>query len=90
LSLKQKRVAKRKISETTVIRRSKRLKLKKDIMKGSLWNSDGFKEPAKHSVVHEAIREFWLDFFAVLETGQDNFPAPFLKNLSGGLEFVWY
>jgi hypothetical protein len=59
-------------------------------MKGSLWNSDGFKDPAKHSVVHEAIRDFRLDFFAVLETGRHNFSAPFLKNLSGGLEFVWY
>jgi hypothetical protein len=51
-------------------------------MNGSLWNSNGFKDPAKHSVVHEAIRNFWLDFFAVLETGRHNFLAPFLKNLS--------
>jgi hypothetical protein len=34
-------------------------------MRGSFWNSDGFKDPAKHSVVHEMIREHKLDFFAV-------------------------
>jgi hypothetical protein len=40
--------------------------------------------------VHEAIREYRLYFFAVLETGRDNFLAHFLKNLSGGLDFIWY
>jgi hypothetical protein len=59
-------------------------------MKGCIWNSDGFKDTAKHSVVHETIREFRLDFFAVLETGRDNFSGPFLKNLSGGMDFIWY
>jgi hypothetical protein len=59
-------------------------------MKGSIWNSGGFEDTAKHSVVHEAIRDFRLDFFAILETGRDNFSTPFLKNLSGGLDFLWY
>jgi hypothetical protein len=59
-------------------------------MKGSFWNSDGFKDVAKHAVVNETIREHKLDFFAVLETGRDNFSAPFLKNISGGLDFAWY
>jgi hypothetical protein len=31
----------------------------------------------------------WI-FFAVLETGRDNFSAPFLENLSGGLDYIWY
>jgi hypothetical protein len=59
-------------------------------LKGCIWDSDGFKDHAKHSVVHEAIREFRLDFFSVLEIGRENFSAPFLKNLSGGLDFIWY
>jgi hypothetical protein len=36
-------------------------------MKGSFWNSGGFKDPAKHSVVHDTIKEFRLDFLVVLE-----------------------
>jgi hypothetical protein len=56
-------------------------------MNGSFWNSGGFKDQAKHSVVRDTIVEFRLDFFAVLEIGRDNFSAPFLKNLSGGRDF---
>jgi hypothetical protein len=53
-------------------------------MKGSFWNSDGFKDPAKHRFVRETISEHKLDFFTILETGRDNFSAPFLSNISGG------
>ena len=41
-------------------------------------------------VVSETIRDFKLDFFAILETGRDNFAAPFLKHLAAGFDFVWY
>jgi hypothetical protein len=40
-------------------------------MKGSFWNSDGFKDPAKHAPVHESIRDFKLDWFAILENARD-------------------
>lgn len=59
-------------------------------MKGIFWNSDGFRDTAKHFFVHETIREHKLDFFAVLETGRDNFLVPFLKHISGGQDFQWY
>jgi hypothetical protein len=59
-------------------------------MNGSIWNSGSFRDQAKHSVVHDTIVEYRLDFFAVLETGRDNFSAPFLKNLCGGHDFLWY
>jgi hypothetical protein len=59
-------------------------------MRGGFWNSGGFRDTAKHSVVHETIRDHKLDFFAVLETGRDSFSVPFLKNLAGGLDYVWY
>jgi hypothetical protein len=59
-------------------------------MKGSFWNSDGFKDTAKHSFVHESIREHKLNFFAIIETGRANFSAPLLQHLSGGLNYVWY
>jgi hypothetical protein len=59
-------------------------------MNGTIWNSGGFKDQAKHSVVHDTIAKFHLDFFAVRETGRDNFSAPFLNNLSGGRDFLWY
>ena len=60
------------------------------MVKGSFWNSGGFRDTAKHMVVSDMIRDFKLDFFAVLETGRDNFSAPFLRNLAEGLDFVWF
>jgi hypothetical protein len=46
-------------------------------MRGCIWNGDGFKDTANHLFVKEAIREHKLDFFAISETGRDNFLAPF-------------
>jgi hypothetical protein len=59
-------------------------------MNGTIWNTGSFRDQAKNSVVHDTIVEYRLDFFAVLETGRDNFSAPFLKNLCGGRDFLWY
>jgi hypothetical protein len=59
-------------------------------MIGSFWNSYSFRGIAKHLFVKETIRDHQLDFFAILETGRDNFSSPFLDNLSGGLDFRWY
>ena len=59
-------------------------------MKGLIWNSDGFGDTAKHFALQEAIRENKLAFAAVLETGISNFPAPFLRQISGGSEYAWY
>jgi hypothetical protein len=75
-----------------VITRSKKLKLEKEtIMKGCIWNSDGFKDPVKHSVVHETIREFRLDYFAILETSRDNVDGAVMmvpENLMGRVDEV--
>jgi hypothetical protein len=59
-------------------------------MRGCIWNGDGFKDTAKHLFVKETIREHKLDFFAISETGRDNFSAPFLNNLAGGLDYQWF
>jgi hypothetical protein len=59
-------------------------------MVGFIWNSDGFKDPAKHLTINEAIREQKLDFMVIFESGRDNFSAPFLKHLYAGLDFTWY
>jgi hypothetical protein len=59
-------------------------------MRGVFWNSDGFKDPAKHLFVKESIKEFKLDFFVISETGRDNFASPFLNHLSGGSDFQWF
>jgi hypothetical protein len=37
-------------------------------LKGIAWNSEGFKDPGKHLFVKESIREYDLDFIALLET----------------------
>jgi hypothetical protein len=58
-------------------------------MKGCFGNSSGFGDSAKHSFVHETIKEYKFDFFA-LETGRGNFSAPFLRHLLSGLDFIWY
>ena len=36
------------------------------------------------------IKENRLDFFAIVETGRENFNLAFLRNLSGGLDYAWY
>jgi hypothetical protein len=59
-------------------------------MRGCIWNGDGFKDTAKHLFVKETIREHTLDFFAISETGRDNFSAPFLNNLAGGFDYQWF
>jgi hypothetical protein len=38
----------------------------------------------------ESIREYDLDFIALLETGQSNFAVPFLRDLAAGKEFAWF
>ena len=55
-----------------------------------IWNSDGFRDSAKHFTVQETVREQNLSFVAILETGRSIFSVPFLKQLAGGREFVWY
>ena len=54
------------------------------------WNSEGFRDPAKHLFVQESIREHRLDFIALLEMGRSNFTVPFLQHLACGLDFAWY
>jgi hypothetical protein len=57
-------------------------------MDSCFWNGDGFGDLAKHAFVHETIREHKLDFCAILETGRSSFSGPFLKHLSGGLDYI--
>ena len=59
-------------------------------MKGMIWNSEGFGDPAKHFRVQEIIIEQKLDFLALVETRRSDFVAPFLKGLAGGLDYIWY
>jgi hypothetical protein len=59
-------------------------------LRGISWNSEGFRDPGKHLFVKEAIREYQLDFIALLETGRSNFSNSFISGLSGGVEFAWF
>jgi hypothetical protein len=59
-------------------------------MLGCFWNGEGFGDPTKHLFVRESIRDYKLDFFAILETGRYDFSVPFLRNISGGFYFSWY
>jgi hypothetical protein len=60
-------------------------------LRGLTWNSEGFKDPGTHLSVKEAIRDYSLDFIALLETGRYNFTVPFLdilRRVSISLGFV--
>jgi hypothetical protein len=35
-------------------------------LKGLIWNREGFRDPGKHLFVKESIREYHLDFIALL------------------------
>jgi hypothetical protein len=59
-------------------------------LRGVTWNCDGFANTAKHLFVSESIREYNLDFIALLETGRPNFTIQFLRNLAGGRDFSWF
>jgi hypothetical protein len=59
-------------------------------LKGLTWNSEGFRDPGKHLFVKESIREYHLDFIALLETGRSNFSIPFLRSLAAGKDFAWF
>jgi hypothetical protein len=59
-------------------------------MKGYIWNSDGFRDPTKHSLIKEAVREYKLDFIVISETGRDSFSTPFLTNLAAGMDYNWF
>jgi hypothetical protein len=59
-------------------------------MQALIWNSEGFKDTAKHLFIQESIREYKLDFVALVETGRSNFSVPFLRNLAAGRDFSWF
>ena len=59
-------------------------------LRGLFWNSEGFWDPGKHFFTQETIRERWLDFIALSETGRSNFSTPFLSHLAAGLDFSWF
>src|SRR5207253_1247063 len=60
------------------------------VLRGMTWNSEGFRDPAKHLFVQESIRDHRLDFIALLETGRSSFAVPFLKHIACGRVFAWY
>jgi hypothetical protein len=59
-------------------------------MKGFIWNSDGFGDPAKHSIIKENVKDQKLDFIVISETGRPSFSAPFLTNLAAGMDYNWF
>jgi hypothetical protein len=59
-------------------------------MKALIWNSEGLRDTGKHLFIKETIREQNLDLVAFLETGRSNFATPFLRDLAGGRNFIWF
>jgi hypothetical protein len=50
-------------------------------LRGITWNSEGFKDPGKHLFVKESIREYDLDFIALLEIGRSSFSNTFYSRI---------
>jgi hypothetical protein len=59
-------------------------------MKGLFWNSRGLLDLAKYRYISDAVKEFKLDFIAVMETGKQDMSKTNLSRLSGGADFVWH
>ena len=59
-------------------------------MRGCFWNSDGFGNRGKHLFVQETIKQYKLDFIAILKIGRSSFSAPFLTSLAEGGDFEWH
>jgi exonuclease III len=59
-------------------------------MRGVFWNSDGFRDPMKHRFVSDLSKEHTLSFVAISETVRKSFSDSFLRNLSGGRNFIWH
>jgi hypothetical protein len=59
-------------------------------MKGFIWNSGGFGDPAKHSLIKENVKDQKLDFIVISETGRPSFSTPFLTNLAASMDFNWF
>jgi hypothetical protein len=56
-------------------------------MKGFIWNGDGFRDPAKHSLIKETVKTHKLDFIIISKTGRESFSAPFISNLAAGFAY---
>jgi hypothetical protein len=59
-------------------------------MKGFFWNSRGLLDLAKYRYISDAVKEFKIDFIAVMETGKQDMSKTNLSRLSGGADFVWH
>jgi hypothetical protein len=59
-------------------------------MKGFIWNSDGFGDTAKQSLIKETVKDLKLDFVVISETRRPSFSAPFLSNLAAGMDYSWF
>jgi hypothetical protein len=59
-------------------------------LKGVFWNSEGTRDPGKHLLIKESVRDLKLDFIALSETGRAHFSQPFLSHLAAGQDFIWF
>ena len=58
-------------------------------MIGMFKNSRGLRDLAKHLHIADCIKEHFLDFVAISETGKRDYSASLLNRLSGGEDFAW-
>ena len=45
---------------------------------------------AKHNFISDSVKEHYLDFLAIMETGRSAFHDSTLRHLCAGLEFLWH
>jgi hypothetical protein len=59
-------------------------------MKGFYWNSRGLSDLAKYQYIVEAIKNHFLNFVVVMETGKQDMSRSNLTCLAGGADLVWH
>jgi exonuclease III len=58
-------------------------------MKGIFWNSNGLRDQVKPRFLFDSVKEYMLDFLAVLETTRLDFNANELSHFCANQNFVW-
>jgi exonuclease III len=59
-------------------------------MRGTFWNSNGFKDPKKHKFISDLTKENDLDFIALSEMRRTDFSPRFLKKMCLRRDYLWH
>jgi hypothetical protein len=58
-------------------------------MKGIFWNSNGLRDQAKPRFLFDSMKEYQLDFIAILESKRADFNPSELAHMCANKDFTW-